>query len=67
METKKLKKKKTIFIKKKNDFYKNKKVTKIDDIDSNKIFGSKEEPNGTKIHSNTLPDTMTMMLLDHYA
>ena len=27
--------------KKKNDFYKNKKVTKIDDIDSNKIFGSK--------------------------
>ena len=53
--------------KKKNDFYKNKKVTKIDDIDSNKIFGSKEEPNGTKIHSNTLPDTMTMMLLDHYA
>ena len=60
METKKLKKKK-------NDFYKNKKVTKIDDIDSDKIFGSKEEPNGTKIHSNTLPDTMTMMLLDHYA
>ena len=53
--------------KKTNDFYKNKKVTKIDDIDSNKIFGSKEEPNGTKIHSNTLPDTMTMMLLDHYA
>ena len=53
--------------KKKNDFYKNKNVTKIDDIDSNKIFGSKEEPNGTKIHSNTLPDTMTMMLLDHYA
>ena len=46
---------------------KKKKVTKIDDIDSNKIFGSKEEPNGTKIHSNTLPDTMTMMLLDHYA
>ena len=56
-----------IIKKKKNDFYKNKKVTKIDDIDSNKIFGSKEEPNGTKIHSNTLPDTMTMMLLDHYA
>ena len=32
----------------KNDFYKNKKVTKIDDIDANKILVSKEEPYGTK-------------------
>ena len=33
---------------KKSDFYKNKKVTKIDDIDVNKILVSKEEPYGTK-------------------
>ena len=33
----------------KSDFYKNKKVTKIDDIDVNKILVSKEEPHGTKI------------------
>ena len=32
----------------KGDFYKNKKVTKIDDIDVNKILVSKEEPYGTK-------------------
>ena len=33
---------------KKSDFYKNKKVTNIDDIDANKILVSKEEPYGTK-------------------
>ena len=33
---------------KKSDFYKNKKVTTIDDIDANKILVSKEEPYGTK-------------------
>ena len=33
---------------KKSDFYKNKKVTRIDDIDANKILVSKEEPYGTK-------------------
>ena len=33
---------------KKSDFYKNKKVIKIDDIDVNKILVSKEEPYGTK-------------------
>ena len=31
-----------------SDFYKNKKVIKIDDIDVNKILVSKEEPYGTK-------------------
>ena len=31
-----------------NNFYKNKKVTNIDDIDANKILVSKEEPYGTK-------------------
>ena len=33
---------------KKSYFYKNKKVTKIDGIDINKILVSKEEPYGTK-------------------
>ena len=33
---------------KKSDFYKNKKVTKIDDTDVNKILVSKEEPCSTK-------------------
>ena len=33
---------------KKSDFYKNKKVTKIDDIDINKILLSKKERYGTK-------------------
>ena len=32
----------------KNDFYKNKKVTNIDDNDAKKILVSKEEPYGTK-------------------
>ena len=51
---------------KKSGFYKNKKVTKIDDIDVNKMLVSKEEPYAQKIHLNTLLDTMTIMLLDHY-
>ena len=33
---------------KKSDFYKNKKVTRIDEIDANKILVSKEEPYGEK-------------------
>ena len=33
---------------KKTDFYKNKKVTKVDDIDANELLVSKEEPCGTK-------------------
>ena len=33
---------------KKSDFYKNKKVVRIDDIDFNKILVSKEESYGTK-------------------
>ena len=39
LETKKIKK---------SDFYKNKKVARINDIDVNKILVSKEEPYGTK-------------------
>ena len=34
---------------KKSNFYKNKKVIKIDDIDVNKILVSKEEQSGSKI------------------
>ena len=37
----------------KSDFYKNKKVTKIDDIDVNKILVSKEEPYGIKLSQMT--------------
>ena len=33
---------------KKSDFYKNKKVNRIDDIDLNKILISKKEPYGNK-------------------
>ena len=33
---------------KKNDFYKNKKINKIDDINVNNILVSKKEPYGTK-------------------
>ena len=32
----------------KSEFYKNKKVNEINNIDANKIFVSKEEPYGTK-------------------
>ena len=51
----------------KSDFYKNKKIIKIDDIDDAKMLVSKEESHGTKNSFNTLLDTMIMMLLDHYA
>ena len=49
---------------KKSEFYKNEKITKIDDTDVNKILVSKKEPYVTKIHLNTLLDIMIMMLLD---
>ena len=52
---------------KKSDFYVNKKVTKIDDTDVNKILISKEEPYGQKILSNTFLDTIMMTLSNHYA
>ena len=51
---------------KRNEFYKNKKVTWIDDVDVNKILVSKKENMVRKIHLNTLLDIMIMMLLDHY-
>ena len=52
---------------KKHDFYKNKKVTKIDDIDVNKILVSEPEPYSSKTHINALLNTMMMMLSDHDA
>ena len=51
---------------KKYEFYKNRKVFQVDDIDANKIVVSKKEPYGTKMHLNTLLDIMIMMLLGHY-
>ena len=50
----------------KSNFYKNKKLFNIHDLDVNKILVSKKESYGTKIHLNTLLDIMMMMLLDHY-
>ena len=50
----------------KSNFYKNKRLFKIDDKDVNKILVSKNEQYGKKAHLNTLLDTMIMMTLDHY-
>ena len=50
----------------KSDFYKNKKINRIDDIDANKILVSKKNHTAMRIHLNTLSDIMIMMLLDHY-
>ena len=52
---------------KKSNFYKKKRVIKIDEIDANKILVSKEDPYGSKILSNALLDIMMMMLPYHYA
>ena len=56
----------------KNDFYKNKKINNIEDINVDNILVSKKEPHGTKKKKkkknlNTLLDIMIMILLDHYA
>ena len=50
----------------KSNFYKNKKLLKIEDIDINKIAVSKKNHMVQKIHLNTLLDIMMMMSLDHY-
>ena len=47
------------------NFYKNKKLFIIHDLDAYKILVSKKESYGKKIHLNTLLDII-MMLLDHY-
>ena len=51
---------------KKSDFYKNKKLLKIEDIDINKIFVSKKESYGTKNAINILLDTLIIMKLNQY-
>ena len=51
---------------KKSEFYRNKKVNSIYDIDVNKILVPKKEPYGTKNSFKYFMDTMIMMLLDHY-
>ena len=51
---------------KKSDFYKNKKVFKIDEIDADKILVSKIEPYVQISQLNISLDIMMMMLLDHY-
>ena len=50
----------------KSDFYKNKKLNRIDDIDVNNILVSKKNHTAIKIHLNTLLDIMIMILLNHY-
>ena len=50
----------------KSDFYKNKKVNKIDDIYVNKILVSKKNHTAQRIYLSALLDIMIMMLLDHY-
>ena len=50
----------------KSNFYKIKKLFKIDDIDVNKILVFKKGPYGKKAHLNTLLDIMIVMALDLY-
>ena len=50
----------------KSNFYKSKKLFKIDDIDANKILALKKNHMAQKSQLNTLLGMMIMMLLDHY-
>ena len=47
----------------KSNFYKNKKLFKINEIDVNKILVSKRKPYGKKAHLNTFLDMMIMIAL----
>ena len=51
---------------KKSNFYKNKKIFNIDNIDVNKMLVSKNNNMVNIIHLNTLLGIMIMMLLNHY-
>ena len=51
---------------KKSDLYKNKKITKIDDIDVNKVLVSKKESYGTKNSFKYFIRYNDNVLLDHY-
>ena len=57
---------KILTIRKSSEFYKNKNVANIDDIDVNKILPLKKNYMAQRIYLNTLLDTMIMMLLHHY-
>ena len=50
----------------KSEFYKYKKVFKIDHIDVNKILVSKKPQMAQRMHLNTLSDIIIMILLDHF-
>ena len=50
----------------KGNFYKNKKLFSIYDIEVDKILISKKESYGKKPHLNTFLDIIMMMLLDFY-
>ena len=50
----------------KSNFYKNKIIFMIDDIDANKTLVSKKSHMVKKAHLNTLLDTVIMMALYHY-
>ena len=50
----------------KSNFYKNKKLFILNDIDVNKILVSKKIHMVQKIHLNISLDIMMVMLLDHY-
>ena len=49
-----------------SDFYKNKKLLKIEDIDINKIFVSKKNHMVQKMLLNILLDTLIMMKLNQH-
>ena len=51
----------------KSNFYKNKKLFNIHDLDVNKILVSKKESYGINNSLNTSLDIMMMRSLDHYA
>ena len=50
----------------KSNFYKNKELLNIDDIDVNKVLVSKKESYDKKSQLNTSLDIMKMISLDHY-
>ena len=52
---------------KKSNFYKNKKIFKIDNIDGNKILISEKEPCAEKSQLNISLDIIIRMLLELYA
>ena len=50
---------------KRSSFYKKKKINNIEEIDVNNILVSKKSHTVQKVFTNTLSDTMIMIILDH--